>query len=149
MPSSCSRRTSSCSVEVAQVVRGHRPELVQEPPWKLSGKIVTVLGDQSGKHVAAVDLDGPHPGQVIEPDLVDEDPLGVDLEQTPDKPLERDRDIAETDGAVAGVEESAGDDADRIREVDDPGPVGACSAISSTTGTVRRALARPPAPVVS
>ena len=28
-------------------------------------------------------------------------------------------------------------------------PSGACSAISSTTGTVRRALARPPAPVVS
>ena len=69
-------------------------------------------------------------------------------------PLEADRDVAEPDGAVAGVEQRPRDDPDRVREVDDPGAVGARaraprSAISSTTGTVRSALAKPPAPVVS
>src|SRR5262249_2819422 len=34
--------------------------------------------------------------------------------------LEADRDVAEADGAVAAVEEGAGDDADGVREVDDP-----------------------------
>ena len=51
------------------------------------------------------------------------------------------------------VEQRAGDDADRVREVDDPGArrraARTRSAISSTTGTVRSALAKPPAPVVS
>ena len=53
---------------------------------------------------------------------------------------------------VSGVEQGAGDDADRIGEVHDPRFGGRCrtrSASSSTTGTVRSALARPPAPVVS
>ena len=68
-------------------------------------------------------------------------------------PLEADRHVAEADRAVAGVEQRARDDPDRVREVDDP-RAGADrsatrSAMSSTTGTVRIALAKPPAPVVS
>ena len=43
---------------------------------------------------------------------------------TPSKPrelaLKADRDVAEPDRAVAGVEQRAGDDPDRVREVDDP-----------------------------
>ena len=54
---------------------------------------------------------------------------------------------------VPGVEQGAGDDAHRVGEVDDPGPRPARrrarSAIRSTRGTVRSALASPPAPVVS
>ena len=54
---------------------------------------------------------------------------------------------------MAGVDQGLGDDAGRVREVEQPGAVGPArghvSAMSSTTGTVRSALAKPPAPVVS
>ena len=63
----------------------------------------------------------PDPGQVVEADLVDDDPLRLDAEQPRERALEADRDVAEADGAVAGVEQRARDDPDRVREVDDPG----------------------------
>ena len=91
---------------------------------------------------------------MVQPDLVDQHALGRHAEQPRDLALEADRHVAQPDRAVAGVEQRARDDADRVREVDDPGvrarPARATrSAISSTTGTVRSALANPPAPVVS
>ena len=78
---------------------------------------------------------------------------GVDPEQRGELPLEADRHVAQSDGLVTGLEQRARHDADRVGEVDDPGVrVGVRrtrSAMSRTTGTVRSALARPPAPVVS
>ena len=54
---------------------------------------------------------------------------------------------------MTGIEERPRDDPDRIREIEiqAPGaaPARTRSAIPSTTGTVRIALAKPPAPVVS
>ena len=58
---------------------------------------------------------------MVEPDLVDEHPLRLDAEPARDPALERDRDVAEADGALAVVEERPRHDPDRVREVDDPG----------------------------
>src|SRR5262249_32400819 len=72
------------------------------------------------ENVAPVDAHGSYPGQVVESDLVDEDFLRRDAEQSREGALEADRHVAETYCAVAGVEERPGHDPDRIREVDDP-----------------------------
>ena len=58
---------------------------------------------------------------MVEPDVVDEDALRRDSEQPGDLALDADRDVAEPDRAVPGVEERTGDDPDWVREVDDPG----------------------------
>ena len=57
---------------------------------------------------------------MVEPHLVDDDPPWLDPEPACERALEADRDVAQPQGAVALVEQRAGDDADRIREVDDP-----------------------------
>ncbi len=57
---------------------------------------------------------------MVEPDLVDLDPVWLHAEHAGDRALEADRDVAQADGTVAGVEQRARDDAHRIREVDDP-----------------------------
>ena len=69
--------------------------------------------------VDPVDPHRPHPGQVIEPDVLEADRSG-DTPSAGQAPLEPDRDVAQADRAVAGVEEGLGDDADRVGEVDDP-----------------------------
>ena len=90
---------------------------------------------------------------MVETDLADGDALRRDAEQRGDPALEADRDVAEAAGAVAVVEQRAGDDADRVREVDDPRVRGGALAHAlgdlEHTGTVRIAFAKPPAPVVS
>ena len=108
----------------------------------------------SREHVAPVEVHRPDPRQVVETDLVDDDLRRLDAEMTRERALEADRDVAEADGAMPGIEQRARDDPDRVREVDDPrvrarSSSRTRSAISSTTGTVRSALAKPPAPVVS
>ena len=45
---------------------------------------------------------------------------GLDAEPRGEEPLEADRHVAQPDGTVAVVEQRAGDDADGVREVDDP-----------------------------
>ena len=95
------------------------------------GQLVAVLGEQVGEDVAAVEPHRPDPRQVVEADLVDEDPLRLDAEHPGDRALEADGDVAEADRAVAGVEQRARDDADRVREVDDP---------RARRGTLRGAL---------
>ena len=52
---------------------------------------------------------------VAEPDLG-----GLDAEPRGEEPFEADRHVAQPDGTVAVVEQRAGDDADGVREVDDP-----------------------------
>ena len=120
-------------VEVAQVVGGDRAELVEQSARQLDlrGECVAVGREQDRQHVLAVQAHRAHPRQVVEADLVDDDPLGLDPEQPRERALEPDRDVAQADRAVAGVEQRAGDDPDRVREVDDPragrGPFpGAC-----------------------
>ena len=79
--------------------------------------------------------------------------LGRHAEPGGQPTLEADGHVAQPDGAVPLVHQRLGDDADRVGEVDDPGvrarPAGDISAMLRTTGTVRSALANPPAPVVS
>ena len=60
---------------------------------------------------------------MVEPDLVDDDAVRLDAELTRPTALEADRDVAEPDRLVVVVEQRARDDADGVREVDDPGVV--------------------------
>jgi hypothetical protein len=57
---------------------------------------------------------------VVQADLVDDDPPGFDAQPAGEAPLEADRDVAQPHRAVAAVEQRSCDDADRVREVDDP-----------------------------
>jgi hypothetical protein len=57
---------------------------------------------------------------MVQADLVDEHALGLDAQESCRLTLAVDRDVAEPDGAVPGVEERPRDDAHRIGEVDDP-----------------------------
>ena len=50
------------------------------------------------------------------------DALGIDPEPLREVALEADRDVAQPDRAVPLVEQRLGDDADRVGEVQDPGP---------------------------
>ena len=52
--------------------------------------------------------------------MIDEHALRRDLQEPRHLALDADRDVAEADRAVSGVEERARHDPDRIREVDDP-----------------------------
>ena len=47
-------------------------------------------------------------------------PIGVDAELRRHRSLQGDRDVAEAEGPVTGIDERLGNDADRVREVDDP-----------------------------
>ena len=58
---------------------------------------------------------------MVQTDLVDDELPGLHSEMARERALEADRDVAEADGAVPGIEQRARDDPDRIREVDDPG----------------------------
>ncbi len=78
--------------------------------------------EQLRQAIDAVDPDRPHPGQVVEPDVLELDPLrarrrswAANRRWKPIATLHRPM------RAVAGVEERLGDDPDRVREVDDPG----------------------------
>src|SRR4051812_6479700 len=57
---------------------------------------------------------------MVEADLVDDDTRRLDAVRPGPPALEADRDVAEADRAVAVVEQRARDDADGVREVDDP-----------------------------
>ena len=78
-------------------------------------------GDQLRQPVDAVHHDRPLPGQVVEADVVQQDLVRLDAEQPGEQPLEPDGHVAQADRAVPGVQQGAGDDADRVGEVDDPG----------------------------
>ena len=79
-----------------------------------------MTGEQRGQDVPSVEQHAPHPGEVIQTDLVDEDALRLDPEHVCEVALEADRDVAQADRTMSRVEQRASDDADRIREVDDP-----------------------------
>ena len=76
---------------------------------------------RSGSTSRSSTSDAPDPRQVVQPDVVDERRARASMPRSRAiLALERDRDVAETDRAVPRVEQGAGDDPDRVREVDDP-----------------------------
>ncbi len=109
-------------VEIVQVIGRDHPEVVQDAARQLDvlGQRISMLGEELGKHIAVVEQHRANPRQVVQPHLVDENALRLDAEQPCAEALEGDGDVAEPDGAVAGVEQRARDDPDRIREVHDP-----------------------------
>jgi hypothetical protein len=113
-------------VEVAQVVRRDRAELIKQPPRQpdLVRERVSIGVQDICQHVAAVEPHRTDPRQVIEADLVDEHPLRSHAEVLGELPLEVDRHVAQPDGAMARVERRPGDDSDGVGEVDDPRVVG-------------------------
>ena len=88
----------------------------------MRGDLLAVGRDQPGQPVGAVHQDGPLPGQVVEADVVQLDLGRIGAEQPGEQPLEPDGHVAQADRAVPGVQQGAGHDADRVGEVDDPGP---------------------------
>ena len=105
-----------------EVVGRDRAEALEQVAREVGAlrELVAVIGEELGQDVPAVDMHCAHPREVVEPDLVDQHSLRLDSEQRCDLPLKPDRDVAEADRAMAGVEQPADDDANRIREVDDP-----------------------------
>ena len=121
---------------------------------ELLGQLGRVLVEQVGQAVHAVDTDRPLPAQVVQPDVLQLHAIRGDAETGGQPPLEGDRDVAQAERPMAVVDERLGDDADRVREVDDPGVLARRDGRSARRGrgrrgTVRSALAKPPAPVVS
>ncbi len=80
-----------------------------------------MTGQDLGQPVDAVHPRRALPGQVVEPDVVELHPVGLDPEVVGEAALEPDRHVAQPDGPVTRLEQGAGDDADRVGEVDDPG----------------------------
>ncbi len=120
------------AVEVVQVVGGDGPHRPQQ-----LGGLVDLVGqrgefgrrvEQLGQPVGAVHEHPPDPGQMVQAGVVEADPVGLDAQPGCDPALEPDRDVAQAEGAVAGVEQGPSHDADRVGEVDDPrlrfGPLG-------------------------
>ena len=86
-----------------------------------------MVSQQLREDVAATDSDTAFPGEVIEADVVQLHVLRRHAEHGGERALESDRDVAQADGPVSCLQQGAGDDADRVGEVDDPGlRVAAC-----------------------
>ena len=60
------------------------------------------------------------PGQVVQTDVFQSEGVGSHVEQAREVPLQTDGDVAQPDRPVARLQQGAGDDADRVGEVDDP-----------------------------
>ena len=87
-----------------------------------------VGGQQLGQPVHAVDAGRALPGEVVETDVVELDPFGGDAQVAGERALEADGHVAQPDRSVPRLEQGAGDDADRVGEVDDPGVGRGCAA---------------------
>ena len=100
-------------VVVAQVIRGHGAEVVDDPPRQLDvrGDLVAVRAQQRRQHVLTVDAHRPDPCEVIQPGMTELHGFGCDAEPLREEPLKADCDVAEPDRAMAVVEERAGHDA--------------------------------------
>ena len=113
-------------VVVAEVVgrdRAHPADQVGRHPQFL-GELVRILVEQVRQSVDPIDADGPLPAQVVEPDVLELDPLRGHVEPCRKATLELDGHVAQPERPVAVVEERLGDDPDRVGEVDDPGVLG-------------------------
>ncbi len=109
-------------VVVAQVVRGHGPEVVDDVPGQLDvgGDLVTVNTEQCGQDLLAVDAHRTYPREVIQPGMPELHGFRRHVQPPGEQPLEADRHVAEADRAVAVVEERTRHDAHRIGEIDNP-----------------------------
>jgi hypothetical protein len=109
-------------VEVAQVIGRYDTEAPQEGRRQTDAgrEVLGVLGEQSGQDVLTADVHAALPGQMVEADMPEPDVAGSHPQCVGEAPLETDRHVAQTDGAVPGVEQRPRDDADRVGEVDDP-----------------------------
>ena len=58
---------------------------------------------------------------MVQPGVAEPHPVGLDAEPGGEPSLEADGHVAQTHRAVPVVEQGAGDDSDRVGEVDDPG----------------------------
>ena len=151
-PGRCSRSSAGSTTGSRRSCAAARPacSVVRRPARRRRSPI-----EQLGQPVDAVDEHPPDPGQVVQPGVVEPHPV----RRRPRSCAASRRwnpiaDVAQPERAVAVVEQCPGDDADRVGEVDDPGVRlralrRRSSAMPSTTGTVRSALAKPPGPVVS
>ena len=110
-------------VEVAEVVGRDGAEFGEQPARQLDvpRELLSVLRKQIRQHVLAVEQHATRPREVVEPHLVDDHTGRLHAQPAGKAALETDRDVAETDGSVAAVEEGARHDADGVGEVDDPG----------------------------
>ena len=86
-----------------------------------SSAIRSPCSARSSGRLPAVHAHRPDPRQVVQADLVDQDPPRVDVQELADRALKADGHVAEADRAVPGIEKRPGHDPDRIGEVDDPG----------------------------
>ena len=59
---------------------------------------------------------------MVQPDVLELHPLGLDPEALGEPPLEADRDVAQPDRPDLAVEQRLGHQAGRVREVDEPAP---------------------------
>ena len=93
-------------VEVTEVVGRHRTQLVEQAPRQLERRcdLVAVLQEQRRQHVTAVQHRAAHPREVVEPDLVNDEPAGLDPEPGGPPSLEADRHVAEPDRAMSAIE---------------------------------------------
>ena len=85
------------------------------------GELLAVLLDELRQDVVASDVHRSNPREVVEPSVTEAHLRGVDAEPAREQQLKSDRHIAEAHRAVPVVEQRAGDDSDRVGEVDDPG----------------------------
>lgn len=112
-------------IVVAQIVGGHRLEVVDDPPRKLhvSGDLVAVVAQQRRQRILAIHLDRPDPGEVIQSRMTELHNVRRDAQPRCEQALETDCHIAEPDRTVAMIQQRAGHDANRVGEIDDPGVV--------------------------
>ena len=119
-------------VVVARVGGGDGAEAGEEGEAQAGGDGLAVGGEEAGEDVlalGAVEADGGLPGEVVEADVVRVDAGGDGAEQCGGLALEADGHVAQAGRPAAGLEEGAGDDADRVGEVGDPGVGVGASAV--------------------
>ncbi len=75
--------------------------------------------------IDAVHDHGPFPAQVVQTHVLELDPVGRHAEPLGHVALDVDRDVAQADRPMPGVDQGLADDPDGVREVDDPGVSGA------------------------
>ena len=137
-------RSGSSSAGSRTGSRRSRPNQVRPAARRRSAIRSASSVEQLRQPVDAVHADGPLPAQVVEPDVLELDPLRLDAEPAGQPALDADRHVAQPERAVAVVDERLGDDPDRVREVDDPGVLGGAPRRSARRARGRRARSAAP-----
>jgi hypothetical protein len=80
-----------------------------------------VVLEDLGEPIGAIRPRGGDPAQVVEPHVLQRQPVGLHADPRGQASLERDGNVAEADGAMPRIHQGLGHDPDRIGEVHDPG----------------------------